>query len=407
MRALDIAVVGAGTAGSAAAVLLARAGHRVTLYERVPNPAPVGAGIIVQPSGLAVLAALGIHEQVIARGAPLERLRCVTAAGRTLLDLPYATVGARFGLGLHRGVLFAALHQLLDDARVTVDCGREIVSLRAAGDGVIPVDAAGRALAAADLLVVADGARSRLRDETDPPLGERKVRVYPWGALWFVGRDREPRFARELYQVVDGAQHMIGVLPTGLGPAGDAPLVSLFFSLRADRLSEWRRAGLARWKETVLRYVPAAADLLAKIQSLDDVTFAAYHDVVLAPWHTRNLVWLGDAAHATSPQLGQGCNLALVDAHTLAESLATHARVPDALADYSRRRRRQLAYYQLAARWLTPLFQSDARLGGLARDLLMPLGARLPFIKRQMLNTMCGLKTGMFSSLPMPATSRL
>jgi 2-polyprenyl-6-methoxyphenol hydroxylase-like FAD-dependent oxidoreductase len=221
MRALDIAVVGAGTAGSAAAILLARAGHRVTLYERVPNPGPVGAGIIMQPSGLAVLAALGIHERVIARGAPLVRLRCVTAAGRTLLDLPYATVGALFGLGLHRGVLFAELHRLLAEARVSVECGREIVSLRAAGDGVIPVDSDGRALGRADLLIIADGARSRLRDETDPPLGRRSVRVYPWGALWFVGRDRERRCAAELYQVVDGAQHMIGLLPTGLGPAGD------------------------------------------------------------------------------------------------------------------------------------------------------------------------------------------
>jgi 2-polyprenyl-6-methoxyphenol hydroxylase-like FAD-dependent oxidoreductase len=316
-------------------------------------------------------------------------------------------VGARFGLGLHRGVLFAELHRLLIAARVSLVCGREIVSLRAAGDGVIPVDAAGQALARADLLIVADGARSRLRDETDPPLGRRSVRVYPWGALWFVGRDRERRFDAELYQVVDGARHMIGVLPTGLGPSGDEPLLSLFFSIRGDRVAAWRQTDLARFKETVRRYVPAAADLLDQIRSHDDITFAAYHDVVLAPWHTRNQVWLGDAAHATSPQLGQGCNLALVDAHTLAESLAAHERVPHALAEYSRRRRGQLAYYQLATRWLTPLFQSDARLGGVARDLFMPLGARLPWVKRQMLNTMCGLKTGMFTSLPMPPTSRL
>jgi 2-polyprenyl-6-methoxyphenol hydroxylase-like FAD-dependent oxidoreductase len=199
---------------------------------------------------------------------------------------------------------------------------------------------------------------------------------------------------------------MLGVLPTGLGPEGDEPLLSLFFSIRGDRVEAWRRDGLDTFKRTVLGYVPAAADLVAQIRSLDDITFAAYHDVVLAPWHTRNLVWLGDAAHATSPQLGQGCNLALVDAHTLAACLAEHERVPDALADYSRRRRGQLAYYQLATRWLTPLFQSDSRVGGVVRDLFMPLGVRVPWVKRQMLNTMCGLKTGLFSTLPMPPTSR-
>ena len=126
----------------------------------------------------------------------------------------------------------------------------------------------------------------------------------------------------------------------------------------------------------------------------------------MRPWHTRNTVYLGDAAHATSPQLGQGCNLALLDAQALAASLAAHDDLPGALADYTRRRRRQLAFYQYATRWLTPFFQSDSRLAGVVRDLAMPLAVRLPWIQRHMVLTMCGLKTGPLAALPLPSVAR-
>ena len=89
-----IAVIGAGTAGAAAAVLLARGGHAVTVLERVADPQPVGAGITLQPTGQAVLAAMGLLSQVLAHGARLERLVCRTRSGRTLVDLPYAALYA-------------------------------------------------------------------------------------------------------------------------------------------------------------------------------------------------------------------------------------------------------------------------------------------------------------------------
>jgi 2-polyprenyl-6-methoxyphenol hydroxylase-like FAD-dependent oxidoreductase len=404
MRSLEVAVVGAGTAGVAAALYLARAGHHVTVCERVPAPSAVGAGIVLQPSGMAVLADLGLLEGVVARGARLDRLRCVTVGGRPLLDLDYAAVAAgSFGLGLHRGVLFDVLHRALAAAAVPLTCGREVVALHGAGDRVTLVDARGGRLGPVDLVVVADGARSRLRDETDPPLVERRVRDYRWGALWFVGRDPARRFHGELYQVVEGAGRMLGLLPTGCGPDDPTPLTSLFWSLRRDRIDEWRAGGLGRWRDELLRCAPSAAELVAQIHDPAQVTFAAYHDVTLQPWHTRNVVFLGDAAHATSPQLGQGCNLALCDAQALAAALAAADELPRALHEYSRARRRPLAFYQHATRWLTPFFQGDSAAAGRLRDLAMPLAARVPWIHRQMVLTMCGLKRGLFTSLPMPA----
>jgi 2-polyprenyl-6-methoxyphenol hydroxylase-like FAD-dependent oxidoreductase len=128
---------------------------------------------------------------------------------------------------------------------------------------------------------------------------------------------------------------------------------------------------------------------------MDQLTFAAYHDVVMPRWHVTHAVLLGDAAHATSPQLGQGCNLALCDAAALADAVAAEPTVDLALASYTASRREHLGFYQLATRWLTPFFQGDLDVLGVARDLLMGPASRIGFVRREMVRSMAGTKTGM------------
>src|SRR3954467_11470477 len=101
-----VGIVGAGTAGLATAALLARAGDVVEILERAPSPGPVGAGLLLQPTGQAVLARLGGLEKVRADAAVGERVVGTTVRGKRFLDLSYR-VG--HGLGVHRGALFSAL----------------------------------------------------------------------------------------------------------------------------------------------------------------------------------------------------------------------------------------------------------------------------------------------------------
>lgn len=380
---MRIAVVGCGTAGAAAALFLARAGHELTVYERVADPGPVGAGFILQPTGQAVMSRLGLLEPVLARGARIDRLICRTVRGKTVVDLPYADVDPElFGLGLHRGVLFETLfHAVRAEPGITVRCGVAVDSLRE--------------VAGFDLVVVADGAVSELHDDTAIP---HSIRPYPWGALWFVAADPDRRYAGELFQVVDGARHMCGLLPTGVGPTGQ--VVSLFWSLRADRLAAWRAAGLAAWKAEVLRFDPRAGFVLDQITDPAQVLFTQYRDVAMRRWHDPGIVFLGDAAHATSPQLGQGANLALWDAMVLADCVAAHP-ITGALAAYTRARRRHLAYYQFATRALTPFFQGDSRFLGWLRDLLFPISRWLGPLRRRMVRTMVGIDRGILRR-PMP-----
>jgi 2-polyprenyl-6-methoxyphenol hydroxylase-like FAD-dependent oxidoreductase len=115
----------------------------------------------------------------------------------------------------------------------------------------------------------------------------------------------------------------------------------------------------------------------------------------MSPWNTRSIVYLGDAAHAMSPQLGQGANLALFDAMTLTDCIAEeHGDLVRALYLYTQRRRDHLGYYQLITRWLTPFFQSDHDVLGVLRDLAMPVMNKFDVFNRAMVMGMCGTADG-------------
>jgi 2-polyprenyl-6-methoxyphenol hydroxylase-like FAD-dependent oxidoreductase len=355
-RRLKVAIIGCGTAGPAAAILLKRQSHEVILFERAAECKAVGAGFLLQPSGMAVMDELGISAQVLAHAARVEGLHVLDVNGDSLLKLDYRELGhGTFGAGLHRPVL---LHFLLEEiTRVGLEMrwGCEITQLFRAGDHWTLAAKTGEEWHGMDLVIVADGARSKLRDLV---CSTGVDRGYPWGAHWFIGTNDGAFPENELYQVVNGTQRLCGFLATGRELGGTEPLVSLFWSIKISDDAAWRQRPIADWKAEVLDHCPRAAGLLDQITSWEQVLTARYGDVRMSCWYSAGIVVLGDAAHAMSPQLGQGVNLALADASCLAECLAAYP-LAQALPAYQKRRRIALGYYALATRWLTPWFQSD------------------------------------------------
>lgn len=376
---LDIVVAGAGFSGLASAALLARDGHRVTVLEKFRQPQSLGAGILVQPSGLAALRVLGIEDEVLRRGARIEHLYGVTHRGWPVVNVRYERWQAgAFGLGLHRAVLFDALWALAQASGAQVVTGHEATDLEALKQSH-------------DLVVVADGCNSRLRPQTGLPCSDH---AYPWGALWAVLDDPQGRYGATLWQWYRRAGQMLGIMPTGQAPGRDTPVVSFFWSLHSTRLAQWFERGLDKFKDEVLALNPACGDLLEQITSQDQLTWARYHDITMRDYHADKCVVIGDAAHATSPQLGQGTNLALLDAVALRDALRTRQPLQQALARYTQSRRRHTHFYGQASRWLTPLFQSDQVLLPLLRDLFMAAGTALPVTGRLTCQTLVGVQQG-------------
>lgn len=373
MDALRIGIAGCGIAGLASALVLARAGHRITLFERFVEPQPLGSGLMIQPTGLAVLRELGLADRIIDEGARIERLHG-RVGKRVVLDVRYSALRRTtpvFGIGIHRASLFAALFDSVRDAGIVVETGSAVCDSRQTAEGRALILEGGAASAPFDLVVDALGTRS--------PLAPAAGRELPYGALWasLDWPDGGPFSLAMLEQRYCRASKMAGVLPIGRPPGAERPQAAFFWSLRADRLAAWHEAGLDAWKREVFELWPASAILLDQIERPEQLTFARYaHRTLPAPVEPR-LIHLGDAWHSASPQLGQGANMALLDAWALGRGLAGATSVCEALESTVGLRRRHVRIYQALTALFTPVYQSDSRVVPWLRDRLVGPLSRL------------------------------
>jgi 2-polyprenyl-6-methoxyphenol hydroxylase-like FAD-dependent oxidoreductase len=366
---MDIAIAGAGIAGLAAASLLRRHGHGVVLYDQLDKPTPIGSGLIIQPTGQAVLSALGLGEALARRGARIDRLFGRAArSGRIALDVGFG--GGAYGIGVHRAALFELLFSEALDAGAEFEPAHEVVGVQA-GEKTTLEFSDGRRSPGFDLIVDALGLRS--------PLVERENPYLDYGALWanIPLTEDMALTPNTLEQRYEGARKTAGVMPIGSIVDGQ-PLAAFFWSLRRDRFALWQADGLDAWKEEVLALWPALEAHLAVIQNPEQLVFARYaHHTTQNPVE-RRLVHVGDSWHAASPQLGQGANMALLDAYALAKSLDQTTDIDAALGAYKMLRQRHIWLYQTISQLFTPFYQSDSRLLPWLRDCIATPVSQLP-----------------------------
>lgn len=395
-RRLRIAVVGYGTGGQATALLLSRDGHHVEVFERTVTLGPVGAGFLLQPIGQFVLWELGLLDVVLQYGARISRLYGETSAGRPVMDMRYSELDRRmFGIGIQRGALFSVLDAAWTEGR-HLHCGVRIVAIDHQQGAL--VDAEGRRHEGYDLIVVADGAASSLRSQVCEPTLDR---AYPWGAQWCLVPSGDWPWADVLQQRYVGARRMAGMLPVGTRPGDTVPRLSFFWSLPAAEL-ECAGFDETAWRSSVSAVWPEALERLVDTSIPSGLAQARYRDTVNPMWHTGKAVLLGDAAHAMSPQLGQGANMALLDAHGLRDALRRHDSTDEALHHYQRARRSHVGIYHFWSRWLTPLFQSEHDGWARFRDLSFHPASRIPGGRGQMLRVLSGTRRGWLGTLPLP-----
>ncbi|OBK21628.1 hypothetical protein A5634_09965 [Mycobacterium asiaticum] len=339
-------VVGGGIAGLAVASGLQRAGWEVQVLERARDPQPSRAGLSIFGNGFQALDELGLGDAVRAICAdtpPFTKSGLRKPDGRYLVT--FAPAASQHLRAVDRTELHAALLNSLVPG--TVEWGRPVVAVT---DGAVHTDD-GRVVDGADLIIGADGIRSRVRASLPQDRPIRRSGYGVWRALTShpvpVGDGGETWGSGQRFGLVslkDGRVYWFGVVASAHHETGAAALAEV-----RDRFGSWHE--------------PIAELIEATDPDAVHYTHSEELEGPLKSYVHGNTVLIGDAAHAMSPNLGQGANQALEDAATLCALLASKPdNLTSALDRYDRLRRprtqsiaRESHGIGIAAQWSHPL----------------------------------------------------
>lgn len=303
-----VVVVGGGIGGVATALALTRTGHEVVVLERAEGAVDAGSGITLFANALAALDAIGVGDTVRAAGALLPRGASGLRApdGRLIVDTSSLPAVQDLWV-LHRADLHGALRGLLPAGVARTDC--EVVGLKQQR-GTVLVEMVGGDRLEADVVVAADGLRSRIRNVLHPH--HRGLR-YSGYTSWR-GITREPVELVGVAGETWGKGERFGIVPLRDGRVYWFAVANLPEGTRVDAFPEvYRRFG--SWHAPISTVISATAPGAVLGLDIFDLTLP------LPSFAVGRVALLGDAAHAMTPDLGQGAGQAIEDALVLAAGL--------------------------------------------------------------------------------------
>jgi 2-polyprenyl-6-methoxyphenol hydroxylase-like FAD-dependent oxidoreductase len=359
-----IAIIGGGIGGLTTAIALLKQGHEVRVFEEADELREVGAGIWVPPNAMQVLDRLGLGSAVETAGVLLRRIEIRTEDGTVLQAIDLDPIRRRFGrstVSIHR----ARLQQLLAD-RVPVErivTGKRCVAVEEAGEG-LHIHFADATREEADIVIGADGLHSAVRRFVAPAARLRDAGQTTYRAISRYGTT-DPTRSQELW----GTKARFGISAIG----ATETYWWCAYDGRADDVED-PASTLRRLRRLAATFPEPMPSLLEHSQEGELIRAHLFDLRPMPRWWRGNVVLVGDAAHATTPNLGQGGAQAIEDAYVLAEALSANAsEVEQAFRAYERTRRPR-ADRVVAASWrIGKLAHVKSRAGRAVRDAAVRL----------------------------------
>lgn len=340
MYNLKVIVIGAGIGGLTTGIALQQAGYQVELYDRVAELRPAGAGISLWSNGVKVLNRLGLGDRLAKVGGIMDRMQYRSHTDELLNDISLRSLVEAVGQRPYP-VARTDLQQLLLEAFTGVlQLNAKCVAVEADGQQVTAIFADGHRVTG-DLLIAADGIRSILRTyvlgaEIQPRYGG----YVNWNGLITAHADLAPS---DTWMIYVGEHKRVSLMPVG-GANGknrfyfffDVPLPSDAVAPTQDIRAELTGffAGWANPVQNLIQQLDPACTNRLLIHDIEPIDRLVRGRIAL----------LGDAGHATCPDLGQGGCQAMEDAEVLTRYLlTTNLGVEDALSRYQAERQPRTA----------------------------------------------------------------
>lgn len=362
---VNIAIVGGGIGGLAAAIALRHEGYAPIVYEAAPALQPAGAGIWVPPNAMHVLSQLGAGGDVEAAGMVIDAIRLQTVDGTVLQTLDAAALRRSGGAPLvsiarTHLVRCLAAHLPADSLRLGKRC-RDAAQ-----------DAAGVTLrfddgsdARADLVVAADGIHSGLRELVQPAV---TLRYAGQTCYRGIGRCDAGALRRTCLEQWGGRARF--------GLSGISSSETYWFApITAPARTAMPREDLKAWLLETYRHFAEPVEAILRATPDEQIIQTDLYDFApLRRWSAGHVVLLGDAAHAMTPNLGQGGAQAVEDAWVLAACLREHGeQVGAALHAYEHRRRRRTRWTATTAWRIGRMAHVEGRVARWVRDAAIRL----------------------------------
>lgn len=325
-------IVGAGIAGCSTAIALAQQGVRVTMVEKQQVWKFQSSGLFIYSNGLRVLRDLGVLPQILEAGFAVRggRNQYFDESGTFIVETVYPSPeGLPAIVGIKRAELHRVLASRIAELGVTVKLGATVTRMSdAGGEGPMRVNLSDGTQDEFDLVIGADGIRSQVRAEVFPHIEP----VYSGFGVWRSVHDR-PRG-------LDAKIMMMGVgKRLGIMPISDEKLY--MFGVMLEPKDAWYEP--ADWpllmRERFGHFGAPAAQFLEQLGPGSEVLYTAVEEIIApVPWHRGRVVIIGDAAHASTPFMGQGGAMALEDSVVLAKLLTGPGSLEEALQAFAARR---------------------------------------------------------------------